>query len=78
VWTRRMTATLTDKEATVWLPLAGAVMNAGLNAAYLYGIRKSARDYFRLLRLSARYGSDPVIARVEGLSGRRMGAEEGS
>lgn len=70
VWTRRMTAMLVDKEATVWLPLAGAVMNAGLNAAYLFGIRKSSRDYFRLLRLVERYGADPVIGRVDELSGR--------
>jgi hypothetical protein len=68
MWTRRMTAMLTDKELTVWLPLAGAVMNASLNAAFLYGIRKSSRDYFRLLRLVQRYGSDPVIDRVERLA----------
>ena len=68
MWARRMTAMLTDKEVTVWLPLAGAVVNAGLNAAFLYGIRQSSRDYFRLLRLVQRYGSDPVIDRVERLA----------
>ncbi|MGC8488317.1 MAG: hypothetical protein ACP5QO_08900 [Clostridia bacterium] len=70
LWTRRMTVMLTDKEAMVWLPLAGAVMNAGLNAAYLFGIRQSARDYFRMLRLAQRYGPDAVINRVETLSER--------
>jgi len=67
LWTRRMTAMLTDKETLVWLPLAGAVMNGALNGAYLVGVRDSSRDYFRLLDLVQRYGSDPVIARLEHL-----------
>ena len=68
LWTRRMTAMITDKEATVWLPLAGAVINAALNGAYLYGVRDSARDYFRLLDLAHRYGADPVINALDGLA----------
>jgi hypothetical protein len=60
-WVRRMTLVLTDKELAVVVPVAGAVVNAGLNAAYLRGIRQSAQDYFRLLTLSERHGADAVL-----------------
>lgn len=60
-WTTKMSLTLTEKEVAVVLPLAGAALNASLNAAYLRGIRQSAQDYFRLQRLSERHTPEAVL-----------------
>lgn len=60
LWSRRTTVILTDKELATVLPVAGAVINASLNAAYLRGLYDSAHDYFRLLNLSTRYPAELV------------------
>lgn len=60
LWSQRTTVVLADKELTTVLPVAGAVINASLNAAYLRGLYESAHDYFRLLNLSTRYPPELV------------------
>lgn len=64
-WTTKMSLTLTEKEVAVLLPIAGAALNASLNAAYLRGIRQSAQDYFRLQRLSERHSPDAVLQALQ-------------
>jgi len=60
----RLGVTLTQKELGVLVPIAGAVLNSSINMAFQRICYDSARDYFRLLLLEDRYGSELVAVAV--------------
>lgn len=57
---KRLGVVLTEKELGMLVPVAGAVLNGGLNIAFQKTGHQTAKDYFRLISLSRRYGDDSV------------------
>jgi len=56
----RLGIVLTEKELATLVPVAGAVMNGGLNMAFHHVGHMMAKDYFREQILVDRYGADVV------------------
>lgn len=56
----RLGVVLTEKELSTLVPVAGAVMNGGLNMAFHHVGHTIAKDYFRTQILYDRYGLEPV------------------
>ncbi|MBL4889467.1 MAG: EcsC family protein [Candidatus Lindowbacteria bacterium] len=57
---RRLGIILTEKELGMLVPLAGAVLNGGLNVAFQKVGHSSAKDYFRLMYLEEKYGMERI------------------
>jgi hypothetical protein len=56
----RLGVVLTEKELSTLVPVAGAVLNGGLNMAFHHVGHIMTKDYFRQQILSDRYGTDRV------------------
>jgi hypothetical protein len=56
----RLGIVLTEKELSTLIPVAGAVMNGGLNMAFHHVGHALAKDYFRTQILYDRYGREVV------------------
>lgn len=61
---KRMGMLLTEKEMTMMMPVAGAVLNGGVNIAFQHMAHEAAKDYFRLLVLERKYGIKAVEERL--------------
>ncbi|MDU2065119.1 MAG: EcsC family protein [Sporomusaceae bacterium] len=55
---------ITEKELALLLPVAGAALNSGANLLFQEITKKAAKDYFRLLFLEDRYGSELIQNRL--------------
>lgn len=60
----RLGIILTEKELGMLVPIAGAVLNGGLNVAFQKMGHTYAKDYFRILHLENRYGSDVIREKI--------------
>lgn len=56
----RLGVVITQKELGMIVPIAGAVLNAGLNLAFQQMNHTNAKNYFRKLYLDNKYGQDHV------------------
>lgn len=56
----RLGVVITQKELGMIMPVAGAVINGGLNLAFQQMNHTNAKDYFRKLYLGNKYGEDAV------------------
>jgi hypothetical protein len=56
----RLGIVVTQKELGVLVPIAGAVLNSGINVAFQQIGHQTAKDYFRRLILEERYGEELV------------------
>jgi hypothetical protein len=56
----RLGITITEKELGIIVPVAGILINGGINVAYQQVGHASAKDYFRLLFLSEKYGEEKI------------------
>ncbi|MDF2659776.1 MAG: hypothetical protein K0Q94_2567 [Paenibacillus sp.] len=56
----RLGVVITQKELGMIVPVAGAVINGGLNLAFQQMNHIHAKDYFRKLHLANKYGEDAV------------------
>lgn len=57
----RLGIVILEKELGMLVPIAGVVLNCGLNVAFQQLNHTNAKDYFRRLYLENNYGSKPVI-----------------
>ncbi len=60
----RLGVVLTEKELGTLIPVAGAVMNGGLNMAFHHVGHTLAKDYFRTQILTDRYGTEAVTEAI--------------
>ncbi|MDR3542702.1 MAG: EcsC family protein [Desulfosporosinus sp.] len=58
--TERLGLQITQKELGLLVPIAGAILNGGVNVAFQQTGHIIAKDYFRLLILENRYGSEEI------------------
>lgn len=68
--TERLGLTISQKELALLVPVAGAVINGGVNIAFQQAGHTMAKDYFRQLILEERYGSmvqDAINSKIEEL-----------
>jgi hypothetical protein len=56
----RLGVVVTEKQLGILIPVAGAVLNGGLNLAFQQVGHKTAKNYFRRLLLEERYGDELV------------------
>ncbi|TBL75160.1 EcsC family protein [Paenibacillus thalictri] len=63
--TERLGMIITEKELGMLVPIAGAVLNGGLNLAFQQMNHTNAKDYFRRLILTDKYGEDAVTAAIQ-------------
>lgn len=61
----RLGIIVTEKELGLLIPIAGAVLNGGLNVAFQQMNHTNAKDYFRRLHLYDRYGEEHVVQAIE-------------
>jgi len=62
---QRLGVVITEKELGLLIPVAGAVLNGGLNLAFQQMNHTNAKDYFRKLYLTNKYGESPVYEAIE-------------
>jgi len=62
---QKIGVTITEKELGLLVPVAGAVLNGGLNLAFQQTNHTSAKDYFRKLYLINKYGEDNVVNAIQ-------------
>ncbi|RED51887.1 EcsC family protein [Cohnella lupini] len=60
----RLGLVITEKELGMLVPVAGAVVNGGLNLAFQQTNHTNAKDYFRKLHLIDRYGEDKLLLAI--------------
>ena len=58
--TERLGIQIVQKELSLLIPIAGAVLNGGVNVAFQQTGHIIAKDYFRSLILEDRYGSEEI------------------
>ncbi|MDF2959578.1 MAG: EcsC protein family [Paenibacillus sp.] len=61
----RLGIVITEKELGMLIPIAGAVLNGGLNLAFQQMNHTNAKDYFRRLYLYDKYGESMVNEAIE-------------
>ena len=61
---RRLGITVTQKELGALVPVAGAVLNGGINMAFQQVSHQSSKDYFRRLLLEERYGDELIAVAI--------------
>ncbi|TDF92314.1 EcsC family protein [Paenibacillus piri] len=62
---QRLGVVITEKELGMLIPIAGAVLNGGLNLAFQQMNHTNAKDYFRRLYLANKYGESVVQEAIE-------------
>ncbi|OXM84897.1 EcsC family protein [Paenibacillus rigui] len=67
---QRLGIVITEKELGLLIPIAGAVLNGGLNVAFQQMNHTNAKDYFRRLHLYDRYGEAAVQEAIEAAKGK--------
>ena len=61
----RLGVVITQKELGVLVPIAGAVLNSGINVAFQQVGHQTAKDYFRRVILEDRYGEELVAYAIQ-------------
>ena len=61
----RLGVVVTQKELGVLVPIAGAVLNSGINVAFQQVGHQTAKDYFRRVLLEERYGEELVAYAIQ-------------
>jgi len=61
----RLGVAITEKEIAMLVPAVGAVLNGGVNVAFLHYQHQTALDYHRKLYLERKYGEDFIHNEVE-------------
>lgn len=61
----RLGIEITEKELGILVPIAGAMLNGGLNVAFQQVGHTTAKDYFRELHLCAKYGDMAVNSAIK-------------
>lgn len=61
----RLKASLTQKQAGLFIPVAGGAVNGLMNLAFQKMCHRNAQIYFQLLYLSGRYGSHRILDEVQ-------------
>ncbi len=56
----RLGVAVTEKELGLLIPMAGAILNSGINISFQHIGHRTAQDYFRRLLLEQRYGEELV------------------
>jgi len=56
----RLGVAVTEKELGLLIPMAGALLNSGINISFQHIGHRTAQDYFRRLLLEQRYGEELV------------------
>lgn len=69
----RLERVFTQKQAGLFVPLAGGALNGALNLAFQKMSHRNAQQYFQLLYLAHHYGSDRIL---DELNGRLSAAAE--
>ena len=62
--TERLGVVITEKELGMLVPIAGAVLNGGMNVAFQQVGHTTSKDYFRQLILEKKYGTDEFVKRL--------------
>jgi hypothetical protein len=61
----RLGIVITQKELSVLVPIAGAVLNSTINVAFQHVGHQTAKDYFRRVILEDRYGEELVAFAIQ-------------
>jgi len=67
---------MTERKLAIGLPVAGALLNSGLNMMLLRRSFRNARNYYRRLCLEEKYGIQEVSAALKGYQQRQLETEK--